>query len=311
MTIERVRQALRGISGVHVTPYEAGGSIDVPLMADIVERIARAGVHNIVSAGNTGEFYTLTPAEIRLVHETAVRAAKGRALVTAAVGRSLTEAVATGREAAAMGADAVMAHQPLDPFAAPQAQADYFLAIAEGVPAPLVAYVRSNDIGPKDLMRIAAHPNVAGIKFATQNLMLLAECLRASSGYPAIWVCGLAEGWAAPFYALGARGFTSGLVNVAPERSLAIHAALESGDYGRARTLVAAIAEFETMRTKFNNGANVTVVKEAMMLTGVPVGPVRPPGLVALDAEDRQKLAEILRGWGLNVPAAAFARAAE
>jgi 4-hydroxy-tetrahydrodipicolinate synthase len=49
MTIERVRQALRGISGVHVTPYEAGGSIDVPLMADIVERIARAGVHNIVS----------------------------------------------------------------------------------------------------------------------------------------------------------------------------------------------------------------------------------------------------------------------
>jgi hypothetical protein len=114
MTIERVRQALRGISGVHVTPYGADGSVDVPLMTSVVERIARAGVHNIVSAGNTGEFYTLTPGEIRLVHETAIRAAKGRALVTAAVGRSLAEAVATGREAATMGADAVMAHQPLD-----------------------------------------------------------------------------------------------------------------------------------------------------------------------------------------------------
>jgi 4-hydroxy-tetrahydrodipicolinate synthase len=311
MTIERIRQALRGISGVHVTPYRAGGAIDTALLATVVERIARAGVHNVVSAGNTGEFYTLTPGEIRLVHETAVRAAKGKALVTAAVGRSLTEAIATGREAAAMGADAVMAHQPLDPFAAPQAQADYFLAIADAVPAPLVAYVRSNDIGLKDLVRLAAHPNVAGIKFATPNLMLLAECLRASAGHAAVWVCGLAEGWAAPFYALGARGFTSGLVNVVPERSLAIHAALERGDYETARTLVAEIAAFETMRTKFNNGANVTVVKEAMMLTGMPVGPARPPGLVALDAEDRGKLVQVLRGWGFDVPIATPAQAAE
>jgi 4-hydroxy-tetrahydrodipicolinate synthase len=140
--------------------------------------------------------------------------------------------------------------------------------------------------------------------------MLLAECLRASAGHAAIWVCGLAEGWAAPFYALGARGFTSGLVNVAPERSLAIHAALERGDYENARRLVDEIAGFEAMRTKFNNGANVTVVKEAMMLTGLDVGPVRPPGLVALDPQDRRKLAGILRGWGLDVRAR-FAEAAE
>jgi 4-hydroxy-tetrahydrodipicolinate synthase len=65
------------------------------------------------------------------------------------------------------------------------------------------------------------------------------------------------------------------------------------------------------MRTKFNNGANVTVVKEAMRLTGIPVGPVRPPGLVALDAEDRQKLAAILRGWGIDVRGPSFAQAAE
>lgn len=315
MTIERVRAALRGISGVHVTPYEPDGAIDAALMAAVVGRIAAAGVHNIVAAGNTGEFYTLTPAEIRLVHETAVAAAKGaakgRALVTAAVGRSLKEAVEAGRHAAALGADAVMAHQPLDPFAAPQSQADYFLAIADAVPVPLVAYVRSNDIALADLVRIAAHPNVAGIKFATPNLMLLAECLRASEGHAAIWVCGLAEGWAAPFHALGARGFTSGLVNVAPERSLSIHAALETGDYDKARRLVAEIAPFETMRTKFNNGANVTVVKEAMTLTGTPVGPVRPPGLVALDAADRQKLAQVLRGWGLEIQGAGLAQAAE
>jgi 4-hydroxy-tetrahydrodipicolinate synthase len=112
-------------------------------------------------------------------------------------------------------------------------------------------------------------------------------------------VCGLAEGWAAPFYAVGARGFTSGLVNVDPARSLAIHAALESGDFARVRTLVATIARFETMRTKFGNGANVTVVKEALGQIGFPVGPVRLPGLPALDATDRTILAEVLAGWGV------------
>ncbi len=174
---------------------------------------------------------------------------------------------------------------------------------------PLVVYVRSNDIGLADLTRLAAHENLAGIKFATPNLMLLADCIRATAHLPAIWVCGLAEGWAAPFHALGARGFTSGLVNVVPERSLAILAALEGGDFDEARRQVAEIAAFETMRTKHNNGANVTVVKEAMILAGWPVGRVRPPGLVALDAADRQRLAEIVRGWG--VATAGVAEAAE
>ena len=302
MSIERVRTALRGISGVHVTPYGANGEIDVSLLRQVVERIAAAGIHNVVAAGNTGEFFTLTPAEISLVHEQAVAAAAGRALVTASVGRSLREAMSAAREAGRIGADAVMVHHPMDPFAAPSAQADYILAIAEASPVPVVAYVRSDALGLENLVRIAAHGNVAGIKFASTNLMLLAEAIRASEHLPTLWVCGLAEGWAAPFHALGARGFTSGLVNVAPERSLAILAALDSGDYAGAKKLVAEIARFEAMRAKYNNGSNVTVVKEAMALAGVPVGPVRPPGLVALEPADRERLAEIVRGWSAREP---------
>jgi 4-hydroxy-tetrahydrodipicolinate synthase len=52
------------------------------------------------------------------------------------------------------------------------------------------------------------------------------------------------------------------------------------------------------MRTKFNNGANVTVVKEAMALGGWNVGPVRPPGLPSLSDRDREELGRILEGIG-------------
>jgi len=265
----------------------------------VIDRIAAAGVHNIVSAGNTGEFYALTLDEVRAVHDGAIEANKNRSLLTAGVGRSLKDAIELGRRAKANGAHALMAHQPLDPFAAPQAQAAYFKAIADGVDLPLVAYVRSDAMGRADLLGIANHPNDVAVKFATPNMMLLAEVVRESGANTALWVCGLAEGWAAPFYAAGARGFTSGLVNVDPKRSLAIHAALESGDFAKVRELVTTIAAFETMRTKFQNGANVTVVKEAMMQIGYPVGPVRLPGLVALDADDRAKLSGILQSWGV------------
>jgi len=295
-----LRRALCGISGVHATAYTAEGGVDAGLTGRIVERIVDGGIHNVVAAGNTGEFYALSPDEVRLVHDTAVSAARGRSNVVAAIGRSLTEAIALGRRAKDAGANAIMSHQPLDPFAAPQAQAAYFRAIADAVDLPLVAYVRSDAMGLADLLSVANHPNVVGVKFATTNLMLLAECVRSSDAGTAVWVCGLAEGWAAPFYALGARGFTSGLVNVDPARSLAIHAALEAGDYAKARALVGEIARFETLRTRYGNGANVTVVKEALGLLGFPAGAVRLPGLPSLDPADRETLVQEIARWGIG-----------
>ena len=297
MDIVTYRRALAGISGVHVAAYAEDGGINADLTARIVRRIARAGVHNIVSGGNTGEFFSMTYDEVLQLQGIAIAAADGKSMVTAAAGRSVKEATATAKAAKRAGADGVMVHHPNDPFAAPSAQADYFIAIAEASELPIVGYLRSDALPVAELARIATHPNVAGVKFATTNLMLFADCVRATQGTDAVWICGLAESWAAPFYALGARGFTSGLVNIDPERSLAVWRALEAGDYALARTLVAKIAGFEQMRTKFNNGANVTVVKEALMLRGENVGPVRLPGLPALDAADRARLKDILNGW--------------
>ena len=115
--------------------------------------------------------------------------------------------------------------------------------------------------------------------------------------FPRLFVCGLAESWAPSFTAAGARGFTSGLVNVAPRLSLAVHAALAKGDFAGARAIVNKLEPFERMRTKFRNGANVTVVKEAVTYSGLDVGPVRVPGLPRLDQKDREELFALLRGW--------------
>ncbi len=51
------------------------------------------------------------------------------------------------------------------------------------------------------------------------------------------------------------------------------------------------------MRTKYRNGANVTVVKEALQIQGLDVGKVRLPGLPQLEANDRETLRKIVSGW--------------
>jgi 4-hydroxy-tetrahydrodipicolinate synthase len=292
--LEIVRKALGGISGVPVTPYDRDGSIDIAKLRKLISGLAEARVHNLMAAGNTGEFFTLTMEEVRRVHAATIEAADGKALVSAAVGRSLTEAKALAKDAIAAGADAIMGHHPMDPFAGPSYQAGYFLELADFSSVPVIAYVRSDSFSVADFRKLALHPNIAGIKFASSNLMLLSEVIRSTQDAPAIWVCGLAEGWAPAFYAMGARGFTSGLVNVFPERSHAIHRALEAGDFKRARDLIDAIAGFEALRTKYNNGANVTVVKEALGMLGTDVGPVRVPGVVALNDEERSALRAIV-----------------
>src|SRR5258708_20682619 len=63
MSIERVRRALTGISGVHVTPYDSSGAIDAALLGSIVADMAVSGGPNNVSARNTREVFAPTTPE--------------------------------------------------------------------------------------------------------------------------------------------------------------------------------------------------------------------------------------------------------
>ena len=78
------------------------------------------------------------------------------------------------------------------------------------------------------------------------------------------WVCGVAEAWAVPFWAAGAIGFTSGIANVAPERSLEVLDALKADDVARAEVLVDRLRPIEQLRAGRGDANNVAVIKAAM-----------------------------------------------
>ena len=128
--------------------------------------------------------------------------------------------------------------------------------------------------------------------------MNLAKAIEACD--PAITsVGGLAEVWAPAFYAVGARGFTSGLINVWPQRSMAIHAALEASDYAGAQKLIAGMRAFEDIRAEELNDTNVTGVKAALLAQGYDCGPTRPPLAWPLTQGQQQKLDGFLKANAL------------
>ena len=285
-----LNQALTGISGILVTPYDENGDVAPDRLVPIIDRALGAGLHMPVVNGNTGEFYALTTEEASTMVREVVRLVDGRAPVLAGIGRGIRDAVALAKVSAQVGATALMVHQPPDPFVSPRGIVDYLKAIADASGGlPVMLYLRNDAIGTKAIADLCALPQVKGIKWATPNPLKLAEAIAACD--PAlVWVGGLAEIWAPAFYAVGARGFTSGLINVWPERSVAIHAALEAGDYTKANALIAGMKAFEEIRAEEMNGTNVTGVKAALKALGRDCGPTRPPSAWPLTASQQAKL---------------------
>src|SRR6516165_10820350 len=307
----KLRKALTGISGIFVTPFDAQDKIAPARLKPIVDRAIAAGVHILVANGNTGEFYGLTTAEAETMVHAAAELLAGRAPLLAGVGRSINDACALARASRAAGANALMVHQPPDPFVSPRGVVAYVQRIAEaGDGLPLMLYLRNDGIGLDTIAQLCRVPGVAGVKWACPTPLRLAESIRRSDPR-IVWVGGLAEIWAPPLCAVGARGFTSGLINVWQEHSVAIHAALEAGDYGRANELIAIMLDFEEIRAEEQNGTNVTGVKAALQLIGIDCGPTRPPSAWPLTDAQLRWLRKLVETWKVHRSAPAAIRAAE
>ena len=287
--------ALAGISGILVTPYDDAGDIAPGKLAPIIDRAVAAGVHLPVVNGNTGEFYALTTDEACAMIQAVTEMVAGRVPVLAGVGRGIRDACRLARASADAGATALMIHQPPDPFVAPRGTVDYVKAISDASGGlPIMLYLRNDAIGTGGIAALCALPGVKGVKWATPNPLKLAEA-RAACDPGITWVGGLAEVWAPTFYAVGARGFTSGLINVWPERSIAIHTALEASDYAKARELIAAMRVFEDIRAEELNGTNVTAVKAALQALGQDCGPTRPPSAWPLTEDQQGRMTKFLK----------------
>jgi 4-hydroxy-tetrahydrodipicolinate synthase len=298
MAFDRLRGALADVVAIPVTPFTPDGRIDREAYTAVLNRMLEAGVRTVTTGGNTGEFYALTRQERRQLVELTVASCQGRAEVIAGVGLDLATAIEDAEAARDAGATMVMVHQPAHPYVSAEGWVDYHRVIAAAVPElGVLPYLRDPLIGGEWIGWLGeVCPNVLGVKYAVPDVARFAAVARDAGLGRFVWIAGLAELYAPAYWALGATGFTSGLVNVAPQVSLTMLRALRAGDFPAAMTVWEQVREFEELRATRHSEDNVAVVKEALAALGLCGRDIRPPSRT-LPAELRERIATLVAPW--------------
>lgn len=203
-----------------VTPMNEDGSLDNPALRRLVDFHIENSTDSILAVGTTGESPTLDMDEHCEVIRLTVEYAKGRVPVIAGTGaNATTEAIELTRCAQQAGADACLL---VTPYYNKPTQEGLYLhhkAIAEAVSIPQILYNvpgrTACDMLPETVERLAAIPNIVGIKEATGKLDRIRDILRRCDGK--IDVYSGDDATALDAILLGAKGDISVTANVAPK----------------------------------------------------------------------------------------------
>jgi 4-hydroxy-tetrahydrodipicolinate synthase len=220
---------MEGIHTALVTPFTAGGSVDVDAFEALCERQIEAGVQGIVACGTTGEATTLTAEEWRQVVGAAVRVSAKRVTVSAGVGTNDTAHTVHNVEAALeLGADVGLLVFPYYNKPNPAGHRAHVRAAASpGLPLMLYHVPgRTAQVLPVDLFAALSEiEGVVAVKEATGDVRygtdLLARTKVAVLSGDDFTFLGL--------LAQGATGCVSVLSNVAPAETVGVWRAHRDG----------------------------------------------------------------------------------
>lgn len=287
------RSLLRTVHLVPLTAYDAAGRLALDVQSRHAARMYAAGMRVFLPGAGTSEFHSLSADEIVEIIR-ATRQGVGRdAQIFAPVGLQVQHAIDVGRRSIAAGADGIMFMPFSHPYLSNAGARDYYRAVIDAVAAPTLIYKKSPIPSDDLLLEFAGDPHVVGVKYAENNLHDFRKVVLADRGRIE-WLCGSAERFA-PYYMLaGSTGFTTGAGNVCPHLALALHTALNAGEYAEAMRWQKLILPIEDFRAKEGDSFNISMLKHAMLALGEDFGPPRPPQR-QLARADREAIDELLR----------------
>lgn len=283
-------QDLHGIFPALTTSMTAEGAYDPAGMRAAVARMFDAGMDGIVPLGGTGEYTALSPAERLAVVETCVAAARGRGPVIAGVlSPGFAEAVETGRQFAAAGADAIMLVTPFYVLSGQAGILDYYRQFHAAVGLPIVLYEipgRTNvSYAPETVATLAEEGIAIGIKYSNLDVVKFTQVMNAAGSK--LCVMGGDDSLLAAHMLLGAPGCILATANLCPEVWVDCFRKAQSGDLSAAAALNKTL--YPMIEAVFSE-PNPTALKAAMRIAGRDAGPVRTPLRPALpETEARLK----------------------
>jgi 4-hydroxy-tetrahydrodipicolinate synthase len=260
-----------------VTPMDADGAVNYRQFANVIDFHVEAGTEALVVAGTTGESATLDHEEHVAVIERACELAAGRIPIIAGTGSNSTaQTLGLSRAVDRLPIAAFLVVTPYYNKPTQEGMRRHFSAVADAVGKPLILYNVPGrtgvDLKPDTVAKLAAHPNIQGVKEATGELSRV-RVLRDECG-PEFALLSGDDATSCEFMLLGGDGVISVTANVAPAGMRRLCDAARAGARAEAERIDADLQPLH--RTLFCE-SNPIPVKWAVQQMGL-IGPgIRMP----------------------------------
>jgi 4-hydroxy-2-oxoglutarate aldolase len=278
---------LEGVFPPIPTPF-TNESVDHKSLAGNVARWMQTRLAGLVVLGSNGEAPLLDDAESDAIIETVRANVPRHRTLIGGVGRESTAAtIAAAKRAARLGVDIVLVRTPsfYKNVMTSDAFVRYYTAVADASPVPVLLYNVSTFTGvnllPDAAERLAAHPNIMGMKESNADLVQLAETIARTPGHFVVL------GGSAPtfYHALcaGANGGVLAISGVVPDICVDIFDLVRAQRHAEALALQRRITPLGRLLGAMTGVAGL---KYALDQIGYVGGPTRPPlGTVPPDAQ--------------------------
>jgi 4-hydroxy-2-oxoglutarate aldolase len=284
-----------GIFPALVTPFDSDGSVSLNAVRENIRRYNGTAVAGYVVLGSTGESVMLSRAEADSVLAAAKEAAASTKFLIAGTGaESTAETVARTKRAAELGYAAALVKTPYyyKPVYKAETYIRHFRAVADASPIPVLLYSVPQFTGvtleTPEIMALAAHPNIVGIKDSSGNIQRVAEIVAGAPPDFEVLTGGAAVIY--PALSVGARGAILALAAALPEKCAEVFLLFQSGRHEQAKALQ---LELAVASKRIVSEQGIAGVKYAMDLRGYCGGLPRLP-LLPLTEEKKQSVANVI-----------------
>lgn len=299
-----------GIIPPIITPFNEDGTINYDSLAKMSVHLVEGGVHGLFPFGTTGEFYAVNDEEFVKALETVrdavkdLRTADGQPIqLLAGCSHITTRGVIHLAKLVEQvgGYDAISVLTPMFVSQTDEELYTYYKTIAENTAMPVIMYnnkPKTNvGISPAVASRLAHEvENIIGVKDSTGDMTNCEEYLRLTMdvrdkfnvmmGRDTMIYAGLAY---------GCSGAVASCANVAPRVVADIYDKYMAGDLAGA---LEAQYRLAPLRIATGMGTFPEVIKEGLVLQGVPVGKCLDP-IQELKPDQKEKLKKVLEEMGL------------
>ena len=281
-----------------VTPVTPEGRLDKGAVERIIVFFAQAKVSPLLM-GTTGEGNSVSREDGLLFVETAVKIAHGRIMIYAGLtGNCFSEQLAQAEAYTRAGADVIVATLPTYYALTNEQMENYYKTLADTITGPLMLYnilATTHMSIPVDVIRrLAAHPNIVGIKDSERDLERMTQCIAIAKGREDFcYFCGWAA-QSAHSLELGGDGIVPSTGNYVPEMFRQLYEAAVNGDMGTANRLQDETNEIAKIYQKDRTLGQSLAALKVMMQTKGLCGPDMLMPLTRLSSDEEQAIKDKL-----------------